>query len=1289
MSGVEEGNVYTVSFLPQAGTQRLAKFDFELYIIAWADVKLSPLNTGYGAFVANVELAADIIWNGTLRLTWVPANVVGVYLDKNTAASTGGDEIDAAQYEEAASAGGTAGWSFGVAAPAPRKDVNSTPEDAAWDADNTTEGSGTTESVGITSEDDIVEEEERGITIMGSAQESPASGVRVEGTAFMYTVVVTAEGVEDWSENVTEGSSMMVRRPVGDEEQGEVLMGVEMPQLTFLTEYQVNLTCHFGPVTVQCGTTKTYTALPLLLTKMDGMTVVYTVLEGRAGWQQQEARCHRGEGTLVSLPTHYEADLLRDALLKTSSVPLLDTYWLGLNMCPDYTGSVWSDGSIWHESLLSSTNAQLSSTTCCVKANWDKYQYIWTGEVCGALLPAVCEFHPHGMVEVVKDLKRGPANVTSASVSWTYMGIFWTPDILLVSYCPFRNLKNILTDAGNISKSCHTSQLEAAAVDLLQTGLLPYTEYYVNVTATIQQIGFTGAAVSTYVRTYPQQPVVVSIDTDGYVNIVWAQKVAEFGENDTVWVTMSNSTHPDVIMYNGTMMASGTILGDMKLQLGANYTVILKEMYGKKRKETVTLLAYPACDCEGCQVDGWCFVTLQDPVNEDTAIEKCKGSDTSLATVGNVREVDLLLDMALALDDDLWVSHTSRRLQASNTEDGMQGLDNTTQASTGKVNVQPIECLVVSRAQRAVVVEQCTNTHSVACSHKISVGKAFSSLTTSSGPDWITMAWDQDSFKWEAKFAVRYQRSKEKRYKRALQWMSFSASPVTVSQLLPETAYTLELEADLGENVLSTSQEFEVVTTNFTEKTEDETQTSKLVVTGLSSLTENQVLHLVCNALLVAACITTMLFFFATGMFYQDCVAQLGFQSAVMAAYLNLLLAHPTQAQPEYQTGCIVVAVVLHFLFLCAFMFLMLEALTIAHLLVIHIRSPFQKSNWLMMAFGLVVPMVVVGISAAFLYSYYPDYSVNNCWLNPLGPAVWTEVVPIGILVIATVVFLMNTLCTAETSPELIEVDLRGRQSDSNKLRWVVLALTVELTTVWGLGVAYYQYHEEGTYFAFCVVTLILALTIVLCRTCFDDTFRSKMHRLCCGTELTYKRSEILSISARSRVYPSTGTSATGTSSVSGRMITPVGSKPPGVDTHQIPAASGSTSAAGRITPSAERATSSQGRTTPSGDRTTPSGGRGKAIHSEGRHTPDVGTTIFPVRSITPPLCRPTPNTSPKSTTESLQELLGPPNVTSRSDVNRGETTRAATSLSRKVPSVAPEEAAKEEVQKTLPGASE
>lgn len=64
-------------------------------------------------------------------------------------------------------------------------------------------------------------------------------------------------------------------------------------------------------------------------------------------------------------------------------------------------------------------------------------------------------------------------------------------------------------------------------------------------------------------------------------------------------------------------------------------------------------------------------------------------------------------------------------------------------------------------------------------------------------------------------------------------------------------------------------------------------------------------------------------------------------------------------------------------------------------------------------------------------------------------------------------------------------------RSDSHKLRWVVLALCIELLVAWSTGVAGYQSGDQGTYVFFCVMTLVIAITIAGARTSFDDTVRT------------------------------------------------------------------------------------------------------------------------------------------------------------------------------------------------------
>lgn len=77
--------------------------------------------------------------------------------------------------------------------------------------------------------------------------------------------------------------------------------------------------------------------LPLHILQLEGRDVVHVAPEGRASWAQQEARCKRGDGNLVSLSTLQEETLLVRTLTRnTTQQPA--NFWLGLNLCQTYKG---------------------------------------------------------------------------------------------------------------------------------------------------------------------------------------------------------------------------------------------------------------------------------------------------------------------------------------------------------------------------------------------------------------------------------------------------------------------------------------------------------------------------------------------------------------------------------------------------------------------------------------------------------------------------------------------------------------------------------------------------------------------------------------------------------------------------------------------------------------------------------------------------------------------------------------------------------------------------------------
>ncbi|CAL4075433.1 unnamed protein product, partial [Meganyctiphanes norvegica] len=163
-------------------------------------------------------------------------------------------------------------------------------------------------------------------------------------------------------------------------------------QLYIENFYWIEIICNFGNISIKCGSKTIFTEKPLYLSELNERIMVYTSVEDGAGWAEQENNCRQGAGNLVSLATDIENGLLEPVVGGRNTKD--EEYWLGLNMCLDNTGDLWSDGSLWSHSRLPRVNAQLSGVSCCIKAVKLDNTFTWLGETCDALLPAICEFKP-------------------------------------------------------------------------------------------------------------------------------------------------------------------------------------------------------------------------------------------------------------------------------------------------------------------------------------------------------------------------------------------------------------------------------------------------------------------------------------------------------------------------------------------------------------------------------------------------------------------------------------------------------------------------------------------------------------------------------------------------------------------------------------------------------------------------------------------------------------------------------------------------------------------------------
>ncbi|XP_066516636.1 adhesion G protein-coupled receptor E3-like [Hoplias malabaricus] len=177
--------------------------------------------------------------------------------------------------------------------------------------------------------------------------------------------------------------------------------------------------------------------------------------------------------------------------------------------------------------------------------------------------------------------------------------------------------------------------------------------------------------------------------------------------------------------------------------------------------------------------------------------------------------------------------------------------------------------------------------------------------------------------------------------------------------------------------------------------------------------------------------------------------------TALINLCLNLLLAHLlfllTQIFLRYikplQVLCAVLAGVLHFLFLSAFVWMFTEAV----LLFIHVknltklRSKKEGLNWkYLVVIGYIISLIVVGVSAVLV----PDgYGSEKCWLKTDKDFVWSFLGPVCFILAAnTLLFLSILIIMTSTLKKVMNESLKTKRTerDQQLFKSVVLKTMIQ-----------------------------------------------------------------------------------------------------------------------------------------------------------------------------------------------------------------------------------------------------
>ncbi|BFY99738.1 hypothetical protein BsWGS_02778 [Bradybaena similaris] len=172
--------------------------------------------------------------------------------------------------------------------------------------------------------------------------------------------------------------------------------------------------------------------------------------------------------------------------------------------------------------------------------------------------------------------------------------------------------------------------------------------------------------------------------------------------------------------------------------------------------------------------------------------------------------------------------------------------------------------------------------------------------------------------------------------------------------------------------------------------------------------------------------------------------------------------------QVQHQILCSVIAGVLHFFFLAAFMWMFIEGLHIIFMLVqVFDASRSRLPYYYLTGYG--VPLAVVGASCLF---YYKGYGTEKfCWLTTDRYFIWAFAGPVAMILLVNAFFLTYAMSTVCRHSDYV-FSSKEKTTGSGIRAWIQGALAIEvlLGLTWTLG--YFLINEDSLPLAYVFATL-------------------------------------------------------------------------------------------------------------------------------------------------------------------------------------------------------------------------
>ena len=204
--------------------------------------------------------------------------------------------------------------------------------------------------------------------------------------------------------------------------------------------------------------------------------------------------------------------------------------------------------------------------------------------------------------------------------------------------------------------------------------------------------------------------------------------------------------------------------------------------------------------------------------------------------------------------------------------------------------------------------------------------------------------------------------------------------------------------------------------------------------------------------------------------------------------------------RPEHQGTCRGIAIALHYFFLAAFCWMLLEGYQL-YMMLIQVFEPHRSRIYLYYLIGYGLPAAVVALSAGLSWQNYGTFTY--CWINVRTSTIWAFVIPVIVIIASNIIVLLIALRV------VLSVKSRDRTTTQRVLGWLkgsaMLLCLLGITWIFGFLTAI---PETSIVFAyiFAILNCLQGVFIFVLHVIFNDKVRIVLIKamrqgICCTVE--------------------------------------------------------------------------------------------------------------------------------------------------------------------------------------------